>query len=164
MDREAFRQFKEFAFNDVRREISLARVSESEDGLAALQDLGVKPGGGNFMAALALLCYTEFAGKLKFDGCKASDNFNRIFDELGDNYKKFRASGNNVYDIFRCGLVHQYYVKKTCTIAMFGRADRPGIGKCSDGRYYFVVERYCRDLERVFDALETHLFPPVQPR
>jgi hypothetical protein len=168
MDHSAFRQAKQFAFQDVWREVSLAKASETKEGNAALQAAGVQSGGGNFMAALALLCYTEFAGKLKFN-CKkpngsdhASENFNRFFDELGPSYKSFRLAGNNVYDIFRCGLAHEYYVKKTCTIAMFGRAAQPGIGKCSDGRYYFVVERYCQDMERAFDALEDYLFP-AQP-
>lgn len=46
------------------------------------------------MAALALLSYTEFGGKLKF-GCKkkggadhASENFNRFFGELGPAYRQ----------------------------------------------------------------------------
>jgi len=58
------------------------------------------------MVALVLLCYTEFAGKLKFN-CKKSNgtnhptgNFNGFFDELGQDYRAFRSS-HNVYDTFR---------------------------------------------------------------
>lgn len=71
MNQAAFKQAMLFAFSDVRREIALAKVSETEDGRKALERVGVPPGGGNFMAALALLCYPEFAGKLKFN-CKTS--------------------------------------------------------------------------------------------
>lgn len=109
--------------------------------------------------------YAEFGGKLKF-ACKkkngsdhASENFNKFFVELGPPYRAFRAAGHNVYDIFRCGLAHEYYVKKSCTISM--RVDQetaPGIGLQPDGRYYFAVEPYCRDLEQAFVELERYLY------
>ena len=105
MTRDEFIQAKLFIFTDVEREIQLAKA----DG-KALQALGVTPGGGNFLAALGLLCYTEFGGKLRF-GVKRKDgkddpsaNFNQFFDLLGPAYKTFREMHKKVYDIFRCGL------------------------------------------------------------
>ena len=86
------------------------------------------------MAAMGLLNYTEFAGKLKYNAKKnkrdfASENFNRFFDVLGPGYKQFRASCINVYDIFRCGLVHEYYTKANCDIHMVKKPDKQiGIG------------------------------------
>jgi hypothetical protein len=71
-------------FSDIEREIQLARAHRQK-----LQNLGVIAGGGNFLAALGLLCYTEFGGKLRFahkrpDGSDlASKNFNDFFDLLG---------------------------------------------------------------------------------
>lgn len=62
MSRDEFLVAKGFIFADVEREIQLARVDP-----AALRALGVRPGGGNFLAALGLLCYTEFGGKLRFN-------------------------------------------------------------------------------------------------
>jgi hypothetical protein len=109
-----------------------------------------------------MLCYTEFAGKLKFNYKKksgadhASKNFNSFFDELGQHYKAFRAAGHNVYDLFRCGLAHEYYVKAACTIFITGPA---GIGLQPDGLYYIAVEPYCDDLEGAFTKLEADLFP-----
>lgn len=165
MDHAAFKQAWRFASQDVQREICLARVSMTEEGKRTLREVGVEPGGGNFMAALALLCYTEFAGKLKFK-CKkqngrdhASKNFNLFFDELGPGYEAFRASCPYLYDIFRCGLAHEYYVRKSCTIYMLRQHARAGIGQEEGGKYYFVVEQYYQDLERAFAALEAHLFP-----
>lgn len=113
MTRDDFIQAKLFMFSDVRREIQLARADPK-----LLDAAGVSPGGGNFLAALGLLCYTEFGGKLKFGVKRASVNFNRFFDFLGIDYQSFRASPQNVYDIFRCGLAHEYYVKKNCSITM----------------------------------------------
>jgi hypothetical protein len=61
MTRDEFNQAKLFMFSDVDREIELAKADGN-----ALQAAGVSPGGGNFLAALGLLCFTEFGGKLKF--------------------------------------------------------------------------------------------------
>ena len=160
MDKAAFEQAKLFIFSDVEREIQLARVSQADE--SALRSLGITPGGGNFLAALGLLCYTEFGGKLKYRKKTASENFNRFFDYLGPDYKAFRASftrQNEVYDVFRCGLAHEYYVKKSCTIGMMPASGQgPGIGRDPSGRFYFIVESYCRDLKRAFDQLEVDLY------
>lgn len=164
MNREEFQQAKMFMFTDIFREIELGRASAHEAGKAALTEAGVRLGGGNFLAALGLLCYTEFGGKLKYH-CKrngrdhASENFNLFFDDLGSAYKAFRAEGHNVYDIFRCGLAHEYYVKRSCTIAMLGTDIPAGIRILPDGRYEFIVERYCLDLKRAFDELGTEFYP-----
>lgn len=165
MDRTDFEQAKLYIFTDIRREIALADASETVEGQQGLERAGVPRGAGNFMTALALLSYTEFGGKLKF-ACKksngsdhASENFNRFFSELGPEYRAFRAAGHNVYDIFRCGLAHEYYVKKRCMISMHAEpATAPGIGLQGDGQYYFAVEPYCRDLERAFNDLEQYLY------
>ncbi|MCL4534997.1 MAG: hypothetical protein M1370_07565 [Bacteroidetes bacterium] len=160
MNRDEFIQAKNFIFTDIERELQIARADHDR-----LLCMGITPGGGNFLAALGLLCYTEFGGKLRFcrkrdDGKDfASENFNLFFDELGPGYKAFRQH-HNVYDIFRCGLAHEYYVKKSCGIAMFGDEDSPGIGIDPSGEYsyLFVVQSYNRDLRNAFDRLEKDLF------
>lgn len=165
MDRVAFAQAKLFIFTDICREIALADASETVEGREALERVGVPCGAGIFLAALALLSHTEFGGKLKF-ACKkangsdhASKNFNRFFDELGPEYRAFRVAGHNVYDIFRCGLAHEYYVKRSCTIAVRAESDTaPGIGLQANGRYYFAVEPYYRGLKRAFNELERYLY------
>jgi len=158
MDKADFIQAKKFIFSDIDREMQVAGTDPDQ-----LQRTGITPGGGNFLAALGLLCYTEFGGKLRFgrkrpDGSDfASENFNLFFDELGSPYRSFRQQ-HNVYDILRCGLAHEYYVKKSCTIYMFGDRDLPGIGIDQSGKYWFVVKNYCRDLKHAFDRLEEYLF------
>jgi hypothetical protein len=166
MDQATFQRAKLFAFRDIQRELSLARASETEEGRGVLSQLGIEPGGGNFLAALGLLCYTEFGGKLKYD-CRhpngrehASENFNRFFDELGTGYQALRAAGHNIYDIFRCGLAHEYWVKRACTIAMLEGGHQAAIYVQPDGRYMFAVEQYYRDLAAAFDSLEAYLVGP----
>ncbi len=143
-----------FMFSDVEREMHLA-IADPE----SLKELGVTPGGGNFLAALGLLCYTEFGGKLRFNRKKASANFNEFFDCLGTVYADFRKT-HNVYDVFRCGLAHEYYVKKNCTVSMFGNPQQPGIGfDVNTKRYWFAVDRYAQDLKMAFKALRADLSP-----
>jgi hypothetical protein len=160
MTKDKFLLAKELIFCDVEREIQLAKADP-----ANLQALGITPGGGNFLVALGLLCYTEFGGKLRFDEKRsngkdwASKNFNEFFDLLGPEYKAFRTQ-HEVYDLFRCGLAHEYYVKESCTIAMLEKEPGAGLRFDATGHYKFVVESYCRDLKKAFDDLQAHLYGP----
>lgn len=135
MDRATFDQARQFIFSDVERELQLAGAPPE-----ALQALGVLPGGGNFLAAMGLLCYTEFAGKLMFGHTNAgrdvaSANFNSFFALLGTGYADL-LHRHNIYNVFRCGLAHEYYVKHACTIVM--RAET-GIRELPGGAFVFVV-------------------------
>lgn len=169
MDKAAFLEAKRFIYTDISREIALARCATDRTVCEMLASNDVPVGGGNFLAALGLLCYTEFAGKLKYhctrynsrtkqkEDC-AAENFNRFFDDMGPCYKAFRST-TDVYRIFRCGLAHEYFVKANCTIAMLGTQYPCGIRQLPDGRYEFGVERYFLDFKSAFDCLEQILFP-----
>jgi hypothetical protein len=159
MQHSDFTEAKRFIYADIEREIRLAYASELDDFKAAVQPFGIPLGGANFLAAMGLLSYTEFAGKLKYGSDYASTNFNCFFDDLGAGYKQFRASCPKVYDIFRCGLVHEYLPKATCDIHMSRKPDKPvGIGVEPSGQYYFVVETYFEDLKHALDQLEKDLY------
>ena len=86
-----------------------------------------------------------------------STNFNAFFDLLGPGYAALRAK-HNIYNIFRCGLAHEYYVKQRCSIVMLSRSAGPGIRVYTRGHFTFVVERYNRDLNVAFDGLGRKLF------
>ena len=155
MNRQEFEQARTFIYADIEREIALAKASQNPFKKLLLRMAGVPSGGGNFMAALALLSYTEFAGRLKnndFSDGNSRKNFDDFFVDLGNDYKQFLTS-HNVYKIFRCGLAHEYYVKKDCVIAMWARRNLwSGVG--FDGRqYFFVVEKYFEDFKIAFSAL-----------
>ena len=162
MNRQDFLTARDFIYSDIQREINSATTSQDFIGKLRLKSLIKTSGGGNFLAALGLLSYTEFAGRLRFnkidrDGKSiASENFNYFFDSLGGDYKNFRTK-HNVYDIFRCGLSHEYFIKKNFTICMLSDQDCCGVGLDTRGRYYFVVERYFSDFQKAFDLLENEL-------
>jgi hypothetical protein len=66
-----------FIFNGVQREISSARLGQ---------------GGGNLLAALGLLCYTEFMGSLKTGkrrSVTSKSNFDSFFNSMGPQYEVF---------------------------------------------------------------------------
>ena len=159
MNQDDFAQARRFIAADITREIQLSKCnSQGELGP------GITPGAGNFLAALGLLCYTEFGGKLRFGHTRPNENdasgknFSSFFDLLGPVYKSFREE-HNVYDIFRCGLAHEYYVKKNCTIYMTAGVQAAGIGIDASGKFYVVVEQYYLALMKAFDDLEQHRFP-----
>lgn len=158
MKKDLFLQAKVFIFSDIQREIALAKASQCEEKQQLLEELRITTGGGNFLAALGLLCYTEFAGGLKngdFSRGKAKANFDSFFDELGPEYKAFNAK-YDVYGDLRCGLVHEYYVKKRCLIAM--SSSDQGVGVRWEGdRYVFIVEQYFEDFKQAFLRLENAL-------
>ena len=137
-----------FMLRDVSREIEAARRGE---------------GGGNFLAALGLLTYTEVMGHWVPGVHKGSRNaFEAFFDRLGPCYAKFRASREDPYDFYRNGMVHNYLLKGRGEIAMFdphGHAPC-GVFKDSEGWYGFIVERYFQDFvvacARLYKQREGH--------
>ena len=149
---EAFQQARDFIANDIGRELQLARARTE-----LLDAAGVAPGGGNVLAALGLTCYTEFGGKLKYGYRGAKANFVEFFRDLGPPYLE-TARSHDVYGIVRCGLAHEYFVKRNCEINMFG-AVSSGVIVRNDGTFMITVERYFLDLMKALDAVGATLFP-----
>lgn len=163
MDISEFRIATQVMFKGIERELQLARVRDEH----TLRALGGQLGGGNLLAAIGLLCYTEFGGKLKFDCRKpdgaddSAENFNRFFDELGPGYAALRASGRNIYAMFRCGLAHEYFTKRCNFTARLAPEIPAAIHQWSNGGYVFALEQYCHDLRHAFDRLEQQLFGSI---
>jgi hypothetical protein len=112
----------------------------------------------------------------RFGYGQSKRNFEAFFKRLGRGYAEFQ-SVHDVYDVFRCGMAHEYTVKQSSKIAMRRSAEDCGVGiDPADGRYYFVVERYCDDFfaaaESLFDELmakpspkmPTHVGRPVRTK
>jgi hypothetical protein len=134
-----------FMANDVRREIERAR-----DGHPA----------GNFLCALALLCYTEVLGGLR-RGTLARGNGRRNFDcffrELGPDYQQLLDAGVDVYGLFRCGMAHEYVIKGRATVSMLKGVEPCGVAVAPDGHYHFCVERYFEAFELAAESLRDDL-------
>jgi hypothetical protein len=135
---------------------------------------------GNFLCALGLLCYTEFMGGLivgRLRGHKSELSFNKFLDYMG---YTAQLPGIDVYDTFRCGLAHEYFVKYECVISMLNATGQApiivpgkstggvsvrtpdyiisdpvsiGISQRPDGRYLFVVEQYYEDFRAACERL-----------
>lgn len=129
-----------FIKSDIQREIGLARAGEPA---------------GNFLSALGLLCYTEFMGGIAiggFDKGTARSRFNIFFNSMGHGYKELNKQVN-VYDVFRCGMAHQYFIKKNCMIAILKTNETVGISLMPNGQYYFIVEKYFEDFMAACETL-----------
>jgi len=152
-NQEVKRYFNEYVFGfikgDIQREINLARSGDS---------------GGNFLAALGLLCYTEFMGTmiLRGKGSK-TDRFNAFFRLMGDDYKQLLdVKRVNVYRIFRCGMAHTYFAQN-CDIKMLNNNYPAGIILKSDGKYLFIVEKYFEDFMNACSRLYNDMIVEQNP-
>jgi hypothetical protein len=159
-----------FMCADIESELELARSNQPA---------------GNFLCALGLLCYTEFMGGLLLRDVtqrNSSRRFNKFFSYMGKEYKAFDKE-HNVYDIFRCGLAHEYFVKRECTIIMLNSTGpilvsgtgsrvglslhipdsliteplKVGVGQAPNGRYFFIVEQYYKDFRNACERLVAKL-------
>jgi len=138
-----------FMFKDIQREIAMARTGS---------------GGGNFLAALGLLCYTEYLGGVKrdkFTRGQSRGSFNAFFPTLGPCYDALNRD-IDVYDVFRNGMAHEYFVKKNCVIAMLKGDEECGLGRFAQGGFYFVVEKYFEDFANACYGLHKEMLqrPP----
>jgi hypothetical protein len=120
-----------FIYNDINREIDLARTGKT---------------GAELMTALGLLTYTEFMGKilLKNNG-SYTKQFSAFFRLMDENYTTLIDSREiDVYTFFRSGMVQSFFMKD-CEIKMLDDNYPCGIIVKPDGRYLFIIEKYFTD-------------------
>ena len=187
-----------FILADIEREIAFAKSGLQVEGNSRLYS-----GGGNYLCALGLLCYTEFMGAIYLRTFDKTPHqlFNAFFYLMGPSYKAFdeqlgkRPSMSNpkrklsVYEVFRCGMAHEYFIKRNGVIGMLSGCvnmyatidgDKPalgggpsvligpvqyGIGMFDDGKYFFVVEQYYKDFadtcRKVYDTIMSSPNPTI---
>lgn len=158
MLKEDYLKIKEWMFRDVEREISLAKSSIGNE--KEIINLGIVPGGGNYLAALGLMCYTELGGSIirnKTGEGQSLCNFKKFFISMGKGYKTFwkdNDNGNeNVYSVFRCGFVHSYAPKNHDTEIQMCSQDKP-IGISKENKYLIInIEKYFEDFKTAFEKL-----------
>ena len=181
---------------DIEREIAWAKSSQT-----VATPKRTYSGAGNYLCALGLLCYTEFMGAILLNTFSESSHhlFNACFALLGKDYDAFdqllsrEPSFNDpnkplsVYEVFRCGMAHEYFIKKSGVIFMLGGnihmaattdIDRPtlhpapsmligpvssGLGRLEDGRYYFIVEKYYEDFSNACNLIRQTILSRPDP-
>ena len=145
--------FREYVYgfmrSDIRRELDLAASDH---------------GGGNVLAALGLVVYTEALGRIRKRNRRRAQypgrtvyeqQFNAAFDIMGPRYRSWRKAferreGMTVYKAFRHGFAHEYAPKVATKVVMFGA---PRVAILKRGRLYvFVVEAYLARFHRGREA------------
>lgn len=158
--------------NDIRREIQLARVTRDRPGLMAELELS---GGGNLLAALGLVAYSEALGRLRIwnrglgYGRHAEDCFLAFLDEMdGGSYRRWREHWEHahptttLYETLRCGLMHEYQPKID---SEFWIGDGHPLGLAEEnGRLIFKVEPYHRHFGAEADRLYAQLMALADPQ
>jgi hypothetical protein len=121
-----------FIYRDIKREIEHARYGNA---------------GGDVLAALGLLSYTEFMGSVSLQGDGSyTKQFKAFLRRMGENYAHLVDSREmDVYRLFRGGMVPSVFAKDL-EIKMLNESGYPsGILVKPDGKYLFVVEKYFED-------------------
>ncbi len=164
--RDAFEESRRLLLVDLHREVDWGNAWH--DGReTVLNQAGLRvAGGGNFLTALGALCYTEYGGWLELGRKVAIQNFDHFFNKLAPDYKAFNLR-HHVYDTFRCGMAHEYYVKsRSYGISLTHTNAFPFEYDPSPGarfKYVFHVSPYVTALEAGFDRLgKTLNFPLIR--
>lgn len=158
------RQIKGFVKADIERELQLAKVSDTYFRYV-LDFLGINRGGGNMMAVLTLLDYTEFAGHTyaQIKHLTKYDPFVTGFEQMRpSDYKKLPKSPADVRTIIRNSLVHPVKGNPDIAVGMLENnfGEKYGTNAAitvKDNVWYFCVEKYYKDLMTVFEELEKEL-------
>lgn len=113
-------------------------------------------GDANYLAALGLAVYTEFLGGLyrcTHDDGEAKSNYNEGLRKLGNEYEELYTSrGNAMYYRVRCGLVHEYLIKKTAKVSMSESSpNNCGIVIETDDTICFYVRQYLEDFKQAME-------------
>ncbi len=172
---EYFAELPVWMENDVLREIQLARASFTDDGKKALGALGISAGGGNLLAALGLVAYTEALGLIRVWNKNhahgtTEECFLAFFDKMnGGSYKRWAQAwgqsraGTTIYEVLRCGLVHEYRPKVDSEF-WIGDGDDLGLAE-EEGHVIFKVEPYyrhfCAEADRLYEDLKLLADPQI---
>ena len=140
--------------------------------------------GANYVVALALLSYTEFVGGLVSGNLglknKSRDNFNEGLKYFPPEYRAIDSSlkveyvdeqgikrtEEGIYNLFRCGMIHEYFVKGVMTTVINNPDGRimpgsigveifPGTPSSADTQklLLFRTNEYFRDFKSVIDGI-----------
>jgi hypothetical protein len=122
--------------------------------------------GANYLAALGLAVYSESLMRFEIKGDKLSQKrFDRFLELLPKEYQlidsKLKSLGNRdgLYNRVRCGLAHEYFVKKNAAIITKAEANMPcGIMyNESEDKLTIVVETYFNDFKEAAKKLHMRL-------
>ncbi len=148
----------------------------------------------NYLTSLGLMCYTEFLGglmpKLENENPKIGKDhkkFNRFLHRLDSpsfRYKYLdevfmKSLNTSIYHMFRCGLVHEYFIKQIRIIdqkknkryimgTAIAKSAKPSdciaIGQMSDGRIVMANQQYLRDFKKLLVEWRLLLFEKKDQR
>jgi hypothetical protein len=166
-EKEEYEFMKNAIQTDIRREIQLAKRSQTEQWKSTCKEYEISEGGGNILAALGLLCYTEAFGNIFYNRNGQNNKpsprsyFEAMFDLMGGDYKIFRSDFYrkeeiSLFDAFRNGMAHSFGTKVDSSISMLEEGSQGkgcAFSVAGDG-YKMCVETYFKHLLGAIEKLE----------
>jgi hypothetical protein len=116
----------------------------------------IKLAKANYLVALGLFCYSEIVGRhiLRFKKKKAGNynSFNIFVNEYMGYKRLMKRYGDKIYDWFRHGLCHEYYIKGAMTgvyVVYDKKTTKQAIAISKDGtKRFLVIKPYLRDFKK----------------
>lgn len=141
----------------------------------------------NFLVSLGLICYTEFLGGLmprleNETRATPRNKFNRFLYRLDEPHFRYKffdemlkvqfGLRNDIYSVFRCGLVHEYFIKPI-SLSTAGKIELKigsvivrdalpkgviAFGQTKDGRLAMAFRTYFQDFRELLIEWRRKLF------
>lgn len=118
-------------------------------------------GEANYLAAIGLSAYTEYIGGIyrkKIQGGESKNNYNEGLKLMDGDYSKlvsnYNTKENSMYSRIRCGLVHEYFIKKS---AIIYRERKPSSGcgiEVNNGVITLYLQQYFDDFKIALKKLK----------
>jgi len=115
--------------------------------------------GVNVSLALILSAYTEFFGHLLTGNSSSGDSYNAWLRFMGTPYSTLLDKGHDLFDDIRCGLIHEYTIKRRAHI-LTENDGSPGI-EIEGDIIYFNNYQYQKDfidsIDRYREKIKTDM-------
>lgn len=131
-------------------------------------------GQANFLAALGLVVYSEVLGALRM-GTITDEGYNRekfdaflpllgpLYDSVDQELKKDPRYPKGLYQVVRCGLAHEYFVKGPAEIDRHGNVPAGIFREPGGTRLILVAKKFLDDFIVAAQAVENELLASSKP-
>ncbi len=131
-------------------------------------------GGANILAALGLVVYSEVLGALR-TGTITNEGHNQrkfeaflpllgpLYESVDQELKKDPRSPKGLYQVVRCGLAHEYFVKEPADFYRHGSVAAGIFREPGNARLTLVAKKFLDDFVAAAQAVENELAASPNP-
>ena len=115
--------------------------------------------GALYLSALGIASYSEYLGGLLTNNLGSNgDNFKAFFLRMNPNYPKMN-NDVNLYKRIRCGLVHEYFIKKSANIRSLQKEEttKDGVILHQDGRLEIIIDNLFNEFKNTTKGVKSEI-------